>query len=212
MTALMDNQRFLESKGLECDIAKSQREAISLFGQNQYSCFLIERFLETRQSFFLSSWLRRFSKAPILFFGPPLSLEEKTSLLSYCDDYLPLHWQTDSSWNQIKKNIEMTMNAPAQYLCRSLSVDLIERSARINGAKVILTPLQFDILVFLIQKKDQVLSMDTIYRNVWSNEEADQLETVQVNISRLRRKLQEAEPRFDFILTIRGRGYCFHCE
>lgn len=210
MDGLMENQRFLHTKGLSCDIAKDTREAINLLLQENYCCIILDVRLEEVSGYDLVKSIRRFSEAPILFLS---DLKEPEFQLKGFNkggtEYIFKSWPKELMWSRIKNCIEVHLNNPARLVCRSLTIDQIERTVQVNGKKVVLTPLQFDILVYLFKEKGNVLSMEMIYREVWKMEDLNQLETVQVNISRLRRKLQEAEPRFDYIGTVRGKGYTF---
>lgn len=210
MAALMENQRFLHTKGLACDIAKDAREAVNLLLNEHYCCIVMNVVLEKNSNYELVKSLHRFSDSPIILFTD--SEEDElihNTLYNKTMDYILKSWTKERKWSKIKNCIADHLNNPARLICRSLTIDQIERTVHVNGKKVVLTPLQFDILVYLFKEKGNVLSMEMIYREVWKMEDLNQLETVQVNISRLRRKLQEAEPRFDFIGTVRGKGYTF---
>lgn len=210
LDVLMDYQRFLNSKSLPCDIAKNEKEAIHCLTHNEYNCIILDVLLEGVQGYSLVDTFRQYTDAPILFIS---NLEEPQSQIKGFNhggvEYILKSWPMELMWSRIKSCIEIHLNKPAKLTNRSLVVDLIERSVTVHDKKVDLTPLQFDILVYLIKEKGKTLSMDTIYRHVWKMDDLNQLETVQVNISRLRRKLQDAEPRFEYIGTIRGKGYTF---
>lgn len=209
INVLMEQQRFLESHGLKCDIAKNLQEAKPLFSHIRYCCILINSEQELKRNFTLSQAFRKLQTAPIIYLGSPIGRELLEVFRQWGNDYLQRSWSREQLWSRIRQNIEAMMNKPSRLRSRTLEVDLIEHRVSAGRHRIELTPLQFDILIYLIENKGKILSMETIYHDVWKNEEYSPLETVQVNISRLRRKLQAAEPRFDFIQTIRGQGYLF---
>ena len=68
------------------------------------------------------------------------------------------------------------------------------------------------VLVFLMIYPDTIHSMEEIYLKVWNKSEVNPLETVQVNISRLRQNLLQVYPEHDFITTVRSKGYRFNSK
>ena len=68
------------------------------------------------------------------------------------------------------------------------------------------TPKEFDLLVFLIQHKDQALSRDVLLDKVWNYNYYGDYRTVDTHIKMLRQNLG---PYRDYIVTVRGTGYKF---
>jgi len=98
-------------------------------------------------------------------------------------------------------------HAAEQYEDGVLSVDLQQRVARVRGAHLRLTPLEFKLLAAFVRHPGQVLSREQIIEQVWSEPyiAADQ---VKLLVGRLRRKLAD-HVAGDPIETVRGFGYRF---
>ena len=72
--------------------------------------------------------------------------------------------------------------------------------------RVSLTPKEFDLLVFLMEHKDQALSRDVLLDKVWNYNYYGDYRTVDTHIKMLRQNLGEYRK---FIVTVRGIGYKF---
>jgi DNA-binding response OmpR family regulator len=87
-----------------------------------------------------------------------------------------------------------------------LEVDTARRRVTINGEEVELTKKEFDLLVYLVQNKNIVISREQILNNVWGYDYFGETNVVDVYIRYLRNKLDEKCGE-KLIHTIRGVGY-----
>ena len=71
------------------------------------------------------------------------------------------------------------------------------------------TPKEFELLVYLIENKNRVLTRDQLLSSVWNYDFAGDTRIVDVHISHLRDKIEENSRKPIFIKTIRGLGYKF---
>jgi two-component system alkaline phosphatase synthesis response regulator PhoP len=85
-----------------------------------------------------------------------------------------------------------------------LRVDLDAHEARVGGARLDLTPREFDLLAFLARNPGRALSRDELLRKVWGYDYVGETRTVDVHVRRLRAKLGE---RHGLIETVLGAGY-----
>ncbi|NQX69895.1 response regulator transcription factor [Paenibacillus alba] len=74
-----------------------------------------------------------------------------------------------------------------------------------NGKKVDLTPKEFDLLVYLMEHPNEILSREQIMKDVWGYDFSGNSNLVDVYIRYVRNKIS---PPFPVIRTIRGIGYC----
>ena len=82
------------------------------------------------------------------------------------------------------------------------------RRAELSGQPLDLTPKEFDLLRCLMQQPGRVVGRETLLRQVWGYEYAEDSRTVDVHVQRLRGKI-EADPANPALLrTVRGFGYC----
>ncbi|MEK3980949.1 response regulator transcription factor [Psychrobacillus sp. FSL K6-2836] len=79
----------------------------------------------------------------------------------------------------------------------------------LNNDVVEFTPKEFELLVYLIENKNRVLTRDQLLSAVWNYDFAGDTRIVDVHISHLRDKIEENSRKPNFIKTIRGLGYKF---
>lgn len=87
-----------------------------------------------------------------------------------------------------------------------LVVNNLDKSCRVDGSEVALTRKEFDILVLLLSARGKILSREEIMKCVWSDEVIVLDRTIDVNITRLRKKLGTYGNN---IVTRTGYGYGF---
>jgi two-component system, OmpR family, alkaline phosphatase synthesis response regulator PhoP len=85
-----------------------------------------------------------------------------------------------------------------------LRVDLDAHEAHVGGAKLDLTPREFDLLAFLARNPGRALSRDELLRKVWGYDYVGETRTVDVHVRRLRAKLGD---QHGLIETVLGAGY-----
>lgn len=86
----------------------------------------------------------------------------------------------------------------------SLVVNLENREVFLDGKSIDLTYKEFELLVYLLENQDKVLSRDKIMSRVWGYEYMGETRTVDVHIRSLRTKLED---KADLIKTVRNIGY-----
>lgn len=79
----------------------------------------------------------------------------------------------------------------------------------LNNESIEFTPKEFELLVYLIENKNRVLTRDQLLSAVWNYDFAGDTRIVDVHISHLRDKIEENSRKPIFIKTIRGLGYKF---
>ena len=92
---------------------------------------------------------------------------------------------------------------------QSLVIDITKKKVSIDGEEVPLTKKEFEILFLLLQNKGRVFSREDILSRIWSDEVYVLDRTIDVNITRLRKKIGTYGKR---IVTRLGYGYCFETE
>ena len=88
-------------------------------------------------------------------------------------------------------------------------VRLAERQAFRGGVEVALTRKEFDLLVYLVEHRGEVITRNRLLDEVWGYERFPTTRTVDTHILRLRRKFEVDPDRPAFIQTVHGQGYRF---
>lgn len=90
----------------------------------------------------------------------------------------------------------------------NLELDLLARTVKRGGDEVALTRRQFDLLEYLMHRKNQVVSREMIARDVWKASTATWTNVIDVQMNQLRKRI-EITGRCPVLHTIRGEGYRF---
>jgi two-component system KDP operon response regulator KdpE len=91
-----------------------------------------------------------------------------------------------------------------------VSLDISRHEARVNGAAVDLTPREYELLKALLSRAGTVVTQGRLLRAVWGTDYSDETHYLHVYISRLRRKLRQADPTGEagqLIVAEPGIGY-----
>ena len=90
-----------------------------------------------------------------------------------------------------------------------LEIDLVRRSALLDGYDLDLRTKEFDLLVHLASQPGRVFSRSQLLEGVWGGDNPGGSRTIDVHVSLLRRKLEEDPSNPAHLLTVRGVGYRF---
>ncbi|MGE5215554.1 MAG: response regulator [Chloroflexota bacterium] len=108
--------------------------------------------------------------------------------------------RTDGSTNR---------ETPLPYDKGGLKIDFSTYEVSVRGKVVKLTLKEFELLRFLVQNPNRVLSRDQLLDRVWGGETFVTPRTVDVHIRRLRKAIEKDDSKPKWILTLRGVGYKF---
>lgn len=99
------------------------------------------------------------------------------------------------------------LNEDGIYTIRGLTIDDRCKTVTIDGEKVKMTPIEYNILIFLVKNAGMVYSIDQIYENVWKDYSFCADNTVAVHIRHIREKIEinPKEPRY--LKVVWGVGY-----
>jgi two-component system alkaline phosphatase synthesis response regulator PhoP len=88
-------------------------------------------------------------------------------------------------------------------------VHLRARQVFRGGREVAMTRKEFDLLVYLVEHRGEVVTRERLLDHVWGYERFPTTRTVDTHVLRLRRKFERDPDRPAFILTVHGQGYRF---
>jgi DNA-binding response OmpR family regulator len=97
----------------------------------------------------------------------------------------------------------------SQHRFSDVLVDLRTRTVQRGGRSVDLSPMEFDFLAYLVESGGEIVSRETLMRQVWRYSSGVTSRTVDQHVARLRNKLEPdpAQPRH--LITVRKAGYRF---
>lgn len=203
----------LENEGFWVDTANSAEEALKL-NLTDYSLLLLDVMMGEISGFKMASMLKK-DKAtatiPIIFItARDTENDTVTGFNLGADDYISKPFSLREVVARVKAVLRRTVEAqsaqPDVLTYRGLSMDIAQKRVTINGEDVSLTKKEFEILKLLLKSPGKVFSREDILTKIWSDEVYVLDRTVDVNITRLRKKIGDYGK---CIITRLGYGYCF---
>ena len=207
----------LENEGYEVDTANSAEEALKM-DISSYDLLLLDVMMGEISGFKMASMLKKDKKTahiPIIFItAKDTENDTVTGFNLGADDYISKPFSLREVIARIKAVLRRTHqddapHTPEQLTYKSLVLDVVKKKVCIDGTEVPLTKKEFEILLLLLQNKGRVFSREDILSRIWSEEVYVLDRTIDVNITRLRKKIGEYGK---CIVTRLGYGYCFEAE
>jgi two-component system, OmpR family, phosphate regulon response regulator PhoB len=106
----------------------------------------------------------------------------------------------------LRRSVEAAERPPAPYKGTHLTADFDAVSIAVDGRSVRLTRREFELLRYLVQNKNRVVSRDRLLERVWGYDRLVETRSVDVHVGRLRAKLRAAGEQIE---TVIGLGYRF---
>ena len=207
----------LENEGYEVDTANSAEEALKM-NISSYHLLLLDVMMGEISGFKMANLLKKDKKTaqvPIIFItAKDTENDTVTGFNLGADDYISKPFSLREVIARVKAVLRRTATsdtekAPEQLCYQSLVIDITKKKVSIDGEEVPLTKKEFEILFLLLQNKGRVFSREDILSRIWSDEVYALDRTIDVNITRLRKKIGTYGKR---IVTRLGYGYCFETE
>lgn len=209
----------LEKEGYEVAVAYSAEEALALDIQNM-NLVILDIMMGELSGFGLARILKRKAETasiPIIFCSALDSEGDKIKGLDLgADDYIAKPYSVAEVMARVRSVLRrsgpqrvVTPAAPQNdnvIVFEGLEVNNLNKRCFIDGEEVQLTRKEFDILVLLLTHRGTILSREQIMKQVWSDEVVVLDRTIDVNITRMRKKLGNYG---NYIITRTGYGYGF---
>lgn len=213
MLELID--KLLESEGYSILTAQSGGEGLDLFHQTGPDLVILDVMMPDIDGWEVCRRMRKTSAVPIIFLTA-LGAENDivTGLMSGADDYLTKPFRKEELRARVAATLRRARMPHEQSdILRFANGDLIvnqtEQKVFAYGQEVLLSPIEYNILVFLAERAGRIISTQVLSDTIWGRGTSAGSQGVKWYVWSLRRKIEvdPQEPRF--ILTERGKGYRF---
>jgi len=209
---------YLEAASFEVVRATNGREALERFSSKQPDLVILDVMMPELDGVSVCERIRRQSTVPILMLSAREGEMDKIRALDKgADDYVTKPFSAAEVVSRLRALLRRTkretQNA-ASLQWSGLAVYLDEHRVVVESKDVVLTSLEFDLLVTLMEQPKTVFNRNQLIRKVWGDGDTYHVGMRQVDnqIYRLREKLIGAGLTECPIVTIRGVGYAFRPE
>ncbi|MDF2949778.1 MAG: Response regulator consisting of a CheY-like receiver domain and a winged-helix DNA-binding domain [Sedimentibacter sp.] len=203
---------YLVKEGFKVVEAADGEEAVKKF-DNEYdlSLIILDVMMPKMDGYQVASYIRNESDVPILMLtARDAEIDEITGFNSGADEYIAKPFSPKILVTRVKNLLKRTsQNSMQDVELDGINIKYRERMVLIDNEKAILTPKEFDLLYYLVQNKNIVLTRSQILSSVWGWDYFGDDRTVDTHIKCLRSKIGRYEKN---IVTVRKIGYKFELE
>jgi two-component system response regulator CpxR len=204
---------FLGRRGIRLEVAHDGRRGLARALAGGHDLVLLDVMMPGLDGFELLRLVRRQSEVPVILLTARTAQSDRVAGLDAgADDYLPKPFGTAELVARIRAVLRRTGRAPKEAeLLEAGPVRLTPsaREARVEGAALALTTVEYDILEFLVHAAGRVVSRDELTAALYRRRATKFDRTLDMHICNLRRKLGV---HGELIRTVRGVGYLFRVD
>ena len=211
----------IRRQGYDCDVAADGLTGLNMALENSYDLILLDIMLPKMTGFEVCERIRYRSQVPILFVTA--REEEKDRVLGLetgADDYITKPFSYPELFARIRANIRRSSGevvnerrekpeAGAETITvGELVIDTEHYSVTKNGEPVELSKKDYDFILFLAQNVGNAYSREELLERIWGYDNYyGDIRTVDVTVSRIRKKIENDPARPEYLITKRGVGY-----
>jgi len=214
---ILEILRFnLENEGFEVDTAKSGEEAIEKL-QSDHRLILLDVMMDGMSGYHVAEYLRKNNiQTPIIFLTARNTENDMLTGFSVgADDYIAKPFSIKEIIARVKAITKRHYSTfpdseeeqKDSISFRGLSLNKVAKTLSIDGHNVFLTKKEYEILLLLLENRGQVFARAEILKKIWRDESYVLERTVDVHITRLRKKMEEYGI---YISNRAGLGYFFN--
>lgn len=202
----------LEAEGYEAVTAGNGREGLRQFFDHRPNLVVLDVLMPEMDGLELCRCLREVSAVPILFLsGKGAEMDKVQGLDIGGDGYLTKPFLLEEFVARVKAILRRAQRGefqelPNLYRDEALTIDLARREVSVRGVKTPLTPLEYKLLVYLVQRSPEVLSPALILKAVWGSE-YESPDLIPKYILQLQQKIEKEPENPRLIRSVNGLGY-----
>lgn len=205
----------LENEGYSVDTANSAEEAL-VMKLTGYHLILLDVMMGEISGFRMANMLKQEKETahiPIIFItAKDTENDTITGFNIGADDYISKPFSLREVMARVKavlRRTSITQDKAETIEYKGLVIDTTQKKVTVDGMETSLTKKEFEILLLLLKNKGRVFSREDILAKVWHEDVFVLDRTIDVNITRLRKKIGAFGK---CIVTRLGYGYCFETE
>jgi two-component system response regulator MtrA len=199
----------LRKEGLDVAHCADGGRAVAMFREYRPDLVLLDVMLPTLSGVEVCRHLRAESGVPIVMLTARTDTKDVVAgLEAGADDYVVKPFKPQELLARIRARLRrMETSQPEELWVGDLVIDVAGHTVKRDGQLLSLTPLEFDLLVALASKPNQVFDRESLLEKVWGYRHAGDTRLVNVHVQRLRSKIERDPENPRIVVTVRGVGY-----
>ena len=196
----------LEYEGYDVCIKDDGREGLEEALKNEYDLIILDIMLPSMNGFEICRRIKRIKVTPIIMLSAKSTVIDKVNGLKLgADDYISKPFAIEELLARIEVIFRRESNQNNSiFKFKDISVDIKSRVVKRNDEEINLTNKEYELLIILMENKDEVVTRDDLLDKVWGYD--TETNVIDVYIRHLRAKLNN-ENKEEYIQTVRSIGY-----
>ncbi|MDE6852214.1 MAG: VanR-ABDEGLN family response regulator transcription factor [Lachnospiraceae bacterium] len=195
-------------------------DVLSCIWDNTIDLAILDVMLPDMDGFTLCKTIREHWFFPIIMLTAKVEdMDKITGLTMGADDYITKPFNPLEVVARVKGQLrraqtynrsmgqEKEPQEEGYYNVRGLEISEHNHSCVLYGEEILVTPMEFSILLYLCQNMDRVVPSEELFEAVWGEKYLNSNNTVMAHVARIREKLHENARSPKFIKTVWGVGY-----
>ncbi|MCL4834276.1 MAG: response regulator transcription factor [Caldilineaceae bacterium] len=205
----------LEREGFGVAAVRDGVEALDHFAAQPYDLVLLDVLMPRLDGFEVCAEIRKRSDVPIVLLTALNSPDDVVQGFELgADDFISKPFtfrEVNARIQAILRRIGWSRDRPSFVIMRFGDVILNdeEHLVIVRGEEVHLTPIEYQLLHYLMSNVNRPVSKDKLFHEVWGYDFTGGTNLVEVAMRRLREKIEANPSTPDYLLTVRGAGYKF---
>lgn len=213
---------YLEVAGFEVDICTDGMEGLTVLREaaHPFCLLILDIMLPGLDGLEILHQIKEEKDIPVLLVSAKKEEIDKIKGLSGgADDYITKPFSPAElvarvkahldNYNRLKQRFSEGRSKQNILSIRGLKIEREARRVFIQGEEISLAQKEFDVLLYLAQNPNRVLSRDNLFEHIWGLEAFGESSTVTVHIARIREKIESDPSNPQYIETVWGAGYRF---
>jgi len=202
---------YFKKEGFKCFEVDNGDDALDMFHSEKIDVVLLDIMIPGIYGWEVCKEIRKSSDVPIIMITAKSEEEDKlTGFELGADDYVTKPFSPKvlvaRTMNLLKRATGNVVGEEGIIEISGIHINKKAYEVRIDGAYVNMSPKEYELLLFLIENKNRVVTRESILNNVWGYDYFGDLRTVDTHIKKLRSKLGD---KANYVKTVIRAGYKF---
>lgn len=201
----------LENEGYTVTLAKNVKDALKIIAEKSFALYILDLTLPDGSGYDVCKKIKEIGDLPVIFLT---AFDDEVNVVMGfdmgADDYISKPFRVKELLVRIKSVLRRYNRESPDGIVKikNLLINTNEAKVYKNNAEIILTAMEYRLLLILLNNRGSVLSRNQLLENIWDiGGDFVEDNTLTVYIKRLRDKIEDDPTKPVFIKTVRGLGY-----